>query len=119
MLIVDDEVAVLDVTRSMACSLGRWPLVAGSAEAALALVQLYSPHIHHALIDLHMPGTDGAALARRLRLSHPDIHLTLMTGDEPEARALLAREPIADNLLVKPFALSELENALAEHARVA
>jgi two-component system cell cycle sensor histidine kinase/response regulator CckA len=113
-LIVDDEVAVLEVTRSMACALGWRPLVANTAEAAYALYRQHPQQIHHVLLDLRMPGTDGAALARRLRKLEGGVHIVLMTGDETEAHALMAREPLADGLLVKPFITADLESALAE-----
>jgi len=34
------------------------------------------------LVDLNMPGMDGVAGVRRLRLSHPDLHLVVASGED-------------------------------------
>jgi two-component system cell cycle sensor histidine kinase/response regulator CckA len=117
-LIVDDELSVLEVTRTMAASLGWQPLLANTSEHALRLFRDHAAAIGHALVDLHMPGTDGAALARALREIRPDVHIDFMTGDEAGAEPMLDAG-IVDGLLVKPFVLAELEHALEPHARAA
>lgn len=117
-LIVDDEPAVLEVTRSMAASLGWHPLLANTSRHALDLFREHAESIGHVLLDLHMPGTDGASLALTLRAIRPDVHIELMTGDEAGATALLD-DGHADGLLVKPFQLADLMHALEPQARAA
>jgi CheY-like chemotaxis protein len=119
LLIADDEAGVLDVTRAMAVSLGWQPLLANTAEHALALFREHRDAIHHVLLDLHMPGVDGAGLARALRESRADVRLYLMTGDDLRAHDLLANGEFADGVLVKPFVLSQLERALEPRAEAA
>lgn len=115
-LLVDDDVAVLEVTRAMAVALGWRPLIATSANEALAVFRAHAARIGHVAIDLHMPVRDGVSLAREVRRLRGDVHITLMTGDEAGARAQIGGGGAADALLVKPFSLEDLEAALLAHA---
>jgi CheY-like chemotaxis protein len=117
-LIVDDELSVLEVTHTMVCTLGWKPLLANTSEHALRLFREHSGVIGHVLVDLHMPGTDGAMLARELRRVRPDVRIDMMTGDAAGAETLLL-DHLADGLLVKPFVLEDLEHMLESHARAA
>jgi DNA-binding response OmpR family regulator len=65
-----------------------------------------------ALIDLNLPGEDGLSLARRIRKTHPNIGLIMITARRlPEDRS---RGYIngADIYLVKPVGLEELLAAI-------
>lgn len=117
LLIVDDELGVLEVTRSMALALGWRPLLASNAEHALALFREHARSIETALIDLHMPGMDGAELAGSMRAVSPGARLFFMTGDAVRAEALVDGLHLADGVLVKPFALEELGRTIEFHAR--
>lgn len=117
-LIVDDEPTVLEVTRSMAASLGWHPLLANTSRHALGLFRDHADTIGHVLLDLHMPGMGGAELAIALREIRPDVRIELMTGDEAGAGTLIDSGH-ADGLLVKPFQVTDLMHALEPHARAA
>ena len=117
-LIVDDELPVLEVTRAMAASLGWQPLLANTPEHALTLFHEHATSIGHVLVDLHMPGLGGTALAHALRDIRPDVHIELMTGDETGSDRLRG-DRLVDGVLIKPFVLAELELALESRARAA
>jgi CheY-like chemotaxis protein len=119
LLIVDDEPAVLDVTRAMASSLGWQPLLANTAEHALELFREHADAIGHVLVDLHMPGLDGLELAQALRAIRPHVHIAVMTGDEPATGASFGAPGLVDSVLVKPFALEDLGHGFDLHARAA
>ncbi|HTR96378.1 MAG TPA: response regulator [Candidatus Acidoferrales bacterium] len=118
-LIVDDELGVLDVTRSMALAKGWRPLLANTAEHALRLFREHASTIDTALLDLHMPGMDGAELARSMRELCPNARLVFMTGDESGAAALQHEGHLANGVLLKPFSVDELERLLFSPARAA
>ena len=119
LLIVDDELAVLDVTRAMACTLGWQPLLANTARHALDLFRDHAQTISYVLLDLHMPGTDGLELARALRAIQPDVHIAVMTGDEPATADSFGEPGLVDGVLVKPFALDDLDHGFDVQARAA
>jgi CheY-like chemotaxis protein len=117
-LIVDDEPAVLEVTRAMTASLGWRPLLANSAAHAVAVFREHAASIAFVLLDLHVSGVEGGTLVRALRAIRPDIPIELMTGDRAGAEPLLAAG-LADGLLVKPFVIDDLGAALEVHPRAA
>jgi CheY-like chemotaxis protein len=119
LLIVDDELAVLDVTRAMACSLGWQPLLANTSEHALELFREHADAIGHVLVDLHMPGIDGLELARELRAIRPHVRIAVMTGDEPATSGKIAASGLVDGVLVKPFALDDLNHGFGGRTRAA
>lgn len=111
-LIVDDDPAVLDVTRSMARAIGCHALVADTAHQALEHFREYADRIHALLVDLNMPRMDGLGLIRLVREHRPHARVLLMTGDavDPERLAQAGVPPHC--VLVKPFNLSHLKDAV-------
>jgi CheY-like chemotaxis protein len=85
-LLVDDSRAsrmlcssVMQEPASRPCQL----LEAGDAAAALAVLEAPRPDL--AVLDMNMPGMSGLELAERLRVSHPDMKLALLTANVQEA----------------------------------
>lgn len=71
------------------------------------------------LLDLGLPGMDGTALCRRLRdEAHIDTPILMLTARDTLEDKLRGFELGADDYLVKPFALKEVEARLtALHRR--
>ena len=67
------------------------------------------------LMDLRMPGVDGATAIRRLR-ARPDAKrltpVVVVTGDASPSVAAECRAAGADDLVMKPVALAELYGAI-------
>ncbi len=112
LLIVDDAPTVLEVARNMAIALGWRPLLANTPAHALKLFRQHADAIDHVLVDLNPPGDDALALVREMRELRPDVHIDMMTGDSSSADELVHHDAIVDGILLKPFDLADLRQAL-------
>lgn len=82
------------------------PDCATDAFKALELMKHKSYHV--ALLDLHMPGMDGYALAEVIKQQYPDVHIIIFTADiMNEVRARFAKMNIFD-ILCKPFTSEDM-----------
>lgn len=116
-LIVDDESLARARLRTL---LGECPapLVQVDAEAsnaAQALALLAHQHFDVALLDVHMPGADGMALARALRGMPQPPAIVFVTAHAEHA--VQAFEIEAVDYLTKPVRLSRLTLALQKVER--
>jgi len=64
------------------------------------------------LCDLRMPGMDGLELLRKVRKSHPDVDVILMTAYATVETAVAAMQAGAVDYVTKPFRFTELEHRL-------
>lgn len=117
-LIVDDEALARSRLRTL---LGecRTPAadVAGEAANATQAVELLRRQAYDlALLDIHMPGADGLALAQTLRtLPHPPALVFVTAHAE---HAVQAFELEAVDYLTKPVRLERLQQALQKAERL-
>ncbi len=108
-LVVEDEPAIQELIQINLELGGYRVLLESSAEDAIRLVQNELPDL--ALLDWMLPGMSGIELARKLRSdsrtkSLPIILLTARGEEEDKLRGLATG---ADDYMVKPFSLKELE----------
>ena len=115
-LVVDDNSSARSATVRQLQSWGLEPVPAASAEdglaALLAAARTDSP-LTLALVDLHMPGTDGLALAREVA-SHDvlsDVALILLS-DDPSTSQDLATAAGFRCTVTKPVRAAELYDAV-------
>jgi DNA-binding NtrC family response regulator len=109
-LVVDDDEAVRWVVAQGLEALGYDALAVAGAEEAILL--LGDPRIAVVLTDIRMPGASGIVLLDAVRLRRGDLPAIAMTGDATPAERTAVRSRGA-SLLEKPFALSELDAAVA------
>jgi len=83
---------------------------ADTGEAALHLVA--SNRYDALVLDLMLPGIDGIELCERMRAAGNDIPVLMLTARDTLADKLSGFESGADDYLVKPFDLPELEARL-------
>jgi two-component system, OmpR family, KDP operon response regulator KdpE len=103
---VDDEVAILRFLNS-ALDTGEFSLhQADNGHAALAAAATLRPDI--ILLDLGLPDLDGVEVIRRIRewSQVPIIVLSVRDGEDNKVEALDAG---ADDYLIKPFSVAELQ----------
>src|SRR5574337_168347 len=117
-LIVDDEALARSRLRSLLADCDGHHQVAEAAHAADALAQLDisgGRAVDLVLLDIHMPGQDGLALARQIRrLPHPPAIVFVTAHSD---HALSAFELDAVDYLTKPVRLQRLQQALAKAQR--
>ncbi|MCP4200702.1 MAG: response regulator [bacterium] len=79
-LLVDDEKHVVNVVGTMLEQRDFRVVTANSGEEALAMLEEITPDL--ALLDIILPGIDGATLAQRLRAHPPteNVPIVFLTG---------------------------------------
>ena len=74
---------------------------AGTGEDALRLTELERPQV--AILDVMLPGIDGFEVCRRIRSSHPEIGIIMLTAKSQDMDKIEGLERGADDYVVKPF----------------
>ena len=62
-----------------------------------------------AILDLNLPGIDGMVLLRQTRLHQPGLRILVLTARNRTEDMVSALEQGADDCLIKPFSLLELQ----------
>jgi len=107
-LIIDDEDLVRDVVARMIEDLGYSAVTARDGASGLALID--AQPVDAVLVDMTMPGMNGAEVISSLRVRRPGLPVVLCSGYD-RARA---GTPEADAYLPKPFRIEALERTLAK-----
>src|SRR6476620_4154850 len=112
LLVVDDDADMLRLLSMRLNSAGYRVSTAGSAESALAKLQIERPQL--VLSDVRMPWQDGMALFSEIRLRHPSLPVILLTahGTIPDAVEATARGVF--RYLTKPYDARELLDKIAQ-----
>jgi len=110
--VLDDEADQLETLCRGLFLLGIRCLPARTEAEALATLEQASEGVELLLVDLTAPRKRGARLVERVRALRPELPVLVVAGLalSAEARALKAR---GVPILRKPFALEELERAIA------
>ena len=113
-LLVEDELAVREVTRE-ALEMGGYRVIeAGSPEEACRIAQDRSAPIDLLLTDVVMPGMNGPELARQVSKSRPEV-LTLFMSGYADSEILRTSAPgVLQNHIQKPFTIDGLLARVAE-----
>jgi PAS domain S-box-containing protein len=111
-LLVEDNPEVASVSRNLLEQLGY--SVRGVADAEAALHELERHDVDLVFSDIVMPGKlDGLGLAHRLRETHPELPVLLVTGYSDVAADVRGDFPI----LRKPYEIHQLSRAIASLRR--
>ena len=109
-LIVDDDRALRDALRR-ALVLGGYEIVpAASGEEALAQATTGAPDA--VVLDIGLPDIDGLEVCRRLRGSGNRVPVLMLTARDAVSDRIDGLDAGADDYLVKPFDVGELQARL-------
>jgi two-component system response regulator AlgR len=116
-LVVDDEALARSRLRTLLadCSAPAASVGGEAANSAQAMDLLQRQHFDVVLLDIHMPGADGLALARALR-ELPQPPAVVFVTAHPE-HAVAAFDVEAIDYLTKPVRLERLQVALQKVER--
>jgi PAS domain S-box-containing protein len=111
-LLVEDEPAVLLVTKQVLEGSGYRVLTASDGASALAVYAERKNDIAVVFTDLMMPGLDGAATIRALKGLNANVRVLAASGMMTEERRVKASEAGASGFLRKPFTRDAMLEAL-------
>jgi two-component system, NtrC family, response regulator HydG len=117
-LIVDDEASARKALKTLLEGEGFEVTMAGSGADALVQIAESVPDV--VVTDLRMADIDGLELLRRLRVSHADLPIIMVTGHGALETAVEAMREGAADYLLKPIQVEELIIVLErvlEHTR--
>jgi len=116
-LLVDDEQEFVNTLSERLETRQMTPAIAYDGEEALAMVADDQPEVM--VLDLKMPGIDGLEVLRRMKRSHPETEVIILTGHGSTAEEELATELGAFAYLRKPVDIEELtETMKAAHRKI-
>jgi len=102
-LVVEDENAVLTLSRRALEAQGYLVLSASDGASAIRVVERHGGMIHLLLTDLVMPGLSGRELAERLAARRPGLRVLYMSGYPGDAVVQHGTLPAGTAFLQKPF----------------
>jgi two-component system, cell cycle sensor histidine kinase and response regulator CckA len=112
-LIVDDEEVVRRTARAGLENYGYRVLLASSGQEAVSLLERHDVGIGLVVLDLTMPGMDGAATFRALRKLRPDLTVILSSGyDEADVASRFHGERFA-GFIKKPYTAAALAHKVS------
>ena len=107
-LFLDDEVALVRLTKRLLERLGYRVTGFSNAEAALASVRDDPSRFDLAITDFNMPGLSGVQVAELLRMIRPDLPVILTSGNISDDLRESAAHAGINHVLHKPSTTEEL-----------
>lgn len=113
-LVVDDESAIREITRSTLEAFGYTALTASDGTEAVALYAQHKAAIAVVLTDMMMPYLDGTATIRALQKINPSVKVIASSGLADVGKADEAAALGVKTFLSKPYTAETLLKALTE-----
>lgn len=104
-LIVEDEEAIRGFIKVNLKRNNFEVLEAGSGEEALNLI---GENVDIVLLDVMLPGLNGYEVCEKVRKSHPNMGIIILTAKGQEENRIEGLDAGADDYIVKPFSPKEL-----------
>ncbi|MBD2343203.1 hybrid sensor histidine kinase/response regulator [Anabaena subtropica] len=113
-LIVDDEPAIRDITKTSLETHQYQALVAGDGVEAIALYAKNADKISAVLVDIMLPVLDGLTTIRTLKKINPHVKIIATSGLISKNKLSEIVNTGANSFLAKPYTVNELLLALHE-----
>ncbi|MBQ9989780.1 MAG: response regulator [Lachnospiraceae bacterium] len=107
-LVVDDDKRMRKAVMDFLATGGYRMLAAGDGEEAWDSFQKNKESIELILLDIMMPGKDGMAVLRKIRMES-EIPVILLTAKDRETDQITGFRQGADDYITKPFSPALLE----------
>ena len=111
-LIVDDEEVVLDVQGLMLEKMGFNILKANSPAKAYRLYKDKKDEIDLVILDMIMPGDNGAAIYKKLKTINPGIKVLVSSGFWKDLNVRAILNDGKNSFIQKPFKFAELNKKI-------
>jgi DNA-binding NtrC family response regulator len=112
-LVVDDELLIRNILYDSLTNNKYETFVVGEAQSALETAEQEKPDI--ALIDIKLPEMDGIELTIKLKEKFPEMVIIVMTGYPSLDTAVNAMKNGANEYIIKPFRLDELNKTIKKY----
>lgn len=113
-LLVDDEASIVEVCRDILISLGYKIFTAESGQEAVMIYALNKDKIDMIVLDMIMPGMNGAETYKRITSLHPQARVLLSTGYSGSDQAQKILDMGCSGLIQKPFRIEDLSQKIRE-----
>ncbi|MGA2747578.1 MAG: response regulator [Verrucomicrobiota bacterium] len=115
-LLVDDEVAIREMSKVILESFDYRVLTAENGAEALSLLARHKEEIAAVIMDMMMPVLDGPAAIRAMRWSAPQLKIIATSGSGLAEKDQSAGpdDPAPDCFLAKPYAADQLVGTLGK-----
>ncbi len=105
-LLVDDEADYLELMQNRLEKRGFQVTTAENGPQALAAIEKVA--FDAAVLDVKMTGMDGLEVLRRIKATHPEVEVILLSGHASMESAVLGVETGAADYLLKPVPINDL-----------
>jgi len=109
-LIVEDEPMNRDLLKNYVVSCGYEVVTAVDGAEAIAVFQ--RQRFHLVFLDLGLPKISGVDVLKKMKGSSPDTPVVIITGRPDDVLSLHSRDLWPEMVIVKPFMLSQIKEAL-------
>lgn len=113
-LLIEDHDALRELIEVCISEAGYQVMALDCAEA---LSEVQQQHWFAAFIDINLSGEDGLSVAKRLRMTHPNLRIAMLTARNSVTDRVMAYELGADIFLNKPFEPNEVLAILANWSK--
>ncbi len=113
-LFVDDEDEIISVSKALLEVMGYQVLTARNGYEALEIYLKHKNEIDIVILDMIMPGMNGAEVYERLKRINADVRIVLLSAysRDREATTILANR--CDGFIQKPFKIHDLSRSIRQ-----